>query len=325
MREIIGNTTATPNPRPDWNQTDASKADYIKNKPDILTEDGVIQLIEEHGGGVKTQSDWNQADDTKADYIKNKPDIASLQNSLESLDTALTSFSETTLPAFENRVEAIETSKADKATTLFGYGITDAAGLNSNNTYTAHNVFMDTVYFGGEDGWIAHDDGTLEIKNDIGALRLCSDEGQTLTISDVVSSSATVEAPFFIEDGVLLQNKYMRKTKLTLAQLQSGLSKGLYNGCLIQLYAKNAYCRAFVQHCPTVVPDDNTINAYANCIDLNTTSVFEIRQYHLIISGNIADLTITAYQADLVNSEVVAGSENIANITDSEMEFYLIA
>ena len=35
MREIIGNTTATPNPKPDWNQTDETKADYIKNKPDI--------------------------------------------------------------------------------------------------------------------------------------------------------------------------------------------------------------------------------------------------------------------------------------------------
>lgn len=33
MAKIIGNTTATPNPRPDWNQTDSSKADYIKNKP----------------------------------------------------------------------------------------------------------------------------------------------------------------------------------------------------------------------------------------------------------------------------------------------------
>lgn len=36
MGKIIGNTTATPNPRPDWNQTDANKADYIKNKPETL-------------------------------------------------------------------------------------------------------------------------------------------------------------------------------------------------------------------------------------------------------------------------------------------------
>lgn len=38
MAKIIGNTTATPNPRPDWDQTDAAKADYIKNKPNIPTK-----------------------------------------------------------------------------------------------------------------------------------------------------------------------------------------------------------------------------------------------------------------------------------------------
>lgn len=50
MREIIGNTTATPNPQSDWGQTDPAKADYIKNKPaagDIFTtsiKDGVLVL-----------------------------------------------------------------------------------------------------------------------------------------------------------------------------------------------------------------------------------------------------------------------------------------
>ena len=34
-KRIIGNTTATPMPVPDWNQTNPAKADYIKNKPDI--------------------------------------------------------------------------------------------------------------------------------------------------------------------------------------------------------------------------------------------------------------------------------------------------
>lgn len=41
MAKIIGNTTATPNPQPDWNQTDSSKADYIKNKPDISKMEGI--------------------------------------------------------------------------------------------------------------------------------------------------------------------------------------------------------------------------------------------------------------------------------------------
>ena len=37
MGKIIGNTTATPNPRPDWNQTDPAKANFILNKPDLAT------------------------------------------------------------------------------------------------------------------------------------------------------------------------------------------------------------------------------------------------------------------------------------------------
>lgn len=47
MAKIIGNTTTTPMARPDWNQTDEAKADYIKNKPDIE------QLIVNQTGGLK--------------------------------------------------------------------------------------------------------------------------------------------------------------------------------------------------------------------------------------------------------------------------------
>ena len=35
-KPIIGNPTVTPMAVPDWNQTDSSKADYIKNKPNIV-------------------------------------------------------------------------------------------------------------------------------------------------------------------------------------------------------------------------------------------------------------------------------------------------
>ena len=49
MAKIIGNTTTTPVAVPDWNQADETKANYIKNKPSILTEDDVKNLISENG------------------------------------------------------------------------------------------------------------------------------------------------------------------------------------------------------------------------------------------------------------------------------------
>lgn len=34
-KRIVGNIVGLPSPRSDWNQTDETKADFIKNKPDI--------------------------------------------------------------------------------------------------------------------------------------------------------------------------------------------------------------------------------------------------------------------------------------------------
>lgn len=49
----------------DWNQTDDTQKDYIKNKPTIPD--------------AQIQSDWNQSDNTAKDYIKNKPIIPDAQ------------------------------------------------------------------------------------------------------------------------------------------------------------------------------------------------------------------------------------------------------
>ncbi len=69
MAKIIGNTTATPNPRPNWNQTDETKADYIKNKPTILTEEDVIGLIAENGGGGTVVGQLFATDDGAGNVI----------------------------------------------------------------------------------------------------------------------------------------------------------------------------------------------------------------------------------------------------------------
>ena len=52
--KVIGNIVGVPNPKSDWNQTDETKADYIRNKPDVYTKkevDNKIANIQVSGGG----------------------------------------------------------------------------------------------------------------------------------------------------------------------------------------------------------------------------------------------------------------------------------
>ena len=62
MSKIIGNTTATPVPRSDWSQTDKTKADFIRHKPEL----GAI---------------------SKKDIIDKSDLTADVQSSLEKIDT----------------------------------------------------------------------------------------------------------------------------------------------------------------------------------------------------------------------------------------------
>ena len=78
-------------PVADWNQTDETQLDYIKNKPDIpsieglATEEFVEEKVKEKIAEIdmpemeQIQADWNQEDEAKPDYIKNKPDIPSIE------------------------------------------------------------------------------------------------------------------------------------------------------------------------------------------------------------------------------------------------------
>ena len=60
----------------DWEQSDNTAKDYIKNKPSIPA--------------AQVQADWNESDNTKEDYIKNKPDLSIYAQS-SSLATVATS------------------------------------------------------------------------------------------------------------------------------------------------------------------------------------------------------------------------------------------
>ena len=89
MREIIGNTTATPYPQSNWEQNDSAKPDYIKNKPTVLSEGKIIELIGEYGPDAQIQSDWNQTNTTEVDFIKNKPTLGALSEKDEVTKTDL--------------------------------------------------------------------------------------------------------------------------------------------------------------------------------------------------------------------------------------------
>ena len=94
MSKIIGNTTATPVPRSDWNQTDKKRPDFIRNKPELgaISEKDVIE-----------KSDLTQE----------------VQSSLEEIDTKANVVTLTT-----EEYSALEQAEATNANTL--YMITDA-------------------------------------------------------------------------------------------------------------------------------------------------------------------------------------------------------
>lgn len=79
MAKIIGNTTATPMPVADWNQTDPKKGDYIKNKPTIPTD---VSDLNNDIGYISVVDDQLSAESTNP--VQNKV-IASAINGLSGL------------------------------------------------------------------------------------------------------------------------------------------------------------------------------------------------------------------------------------------------
>lgn len=138
MAKIIGNVTTTPMAVSDWNQTDETKADYIKNKPIVLTEDEIINLIEEKSEDVNVQSDWVQTDETKVDYIKNKPTLGDLATKSTVAKTDLATDVQASLDKADSAIQSVD----DKVDKVVGKGL-------STNDYTTEEK---TKLTGIEDG-----------------------------------------------------------------------------------------------------------------------------------------------------------------------------
>ena len=82
MAKIIGNTTATPNPCPDWAQTNSTKADYIKNKPTILTEEQIRDLIPDALADLSSDPDYRTVTDAEKETWNAKSDFSGSYNDL---------------------------------------------------------------------------------------------------------------------------------------------------------------------------------------------------------------------------------------------------
>ena len=95
----------------DWEQSDNTAKDYIKNKPSIPA--------------AQVQADWNESDDTKADYIKNKPtipDISGKEDTANKVTSLSSSSTDTEYPSAKCVYDYVDTLVGN-ADTLLGSGV----------------------------------------------------------------------------------------------------------------------------------------------------------------------------------------------------------
>ena len=134
--KVVGLPIGTPTSKADWEQTDETKSDYIKNKPAILTTDDVIALVQQYGGGgeysiVQIPADWEQTDATKVDYIKNKPTLGTLSSKNIVTETELSE----AIVALLNKANTALQSYEETDPTVPGW-----AKADTKPTYTASEV-----------------------------------------------------------------------------------------------------------------------------------------------------------------------------------------
>lgn len=80
MDKIIGNITSINNPITDWEQKDSKKADYVKNKPRILTKGEVEKIVEE---SVDTSLFANAIQNTVSGNVIRVNDVSALDHTVK--------------------------------------------------------------------------------------------------------------------------------------------------------------------------------------------------------------------------------------------------
>ena len=126
----------------DWNQSDNTKVDYIKNKPTIPA--------------AQIQSDWSQSDTSAKDFIKNKPTIpsAQIQSDWNQSNTSAKDYikNKPTIPSaakngqltIQQNGTNVQTFTADQDSNVVANITTDiwssSAQVDSNNQVTFDNL-----------------------------------------------------------------------------------------------------------------------------------------------------------------------------------------
>ena len=142
-------TGAEVNVQSDWNESDNTKDDYIKNKPTIPAaqvnsdwnaSSGVAQILNKPTiPDAQIQSDWTQSDNTKKDFIKNKPTLATVATSGSYNDLS----NKPTIPTVNNKTITIQ--KNGTAITDGSFTLNQSTDKSINITMSASDVGLGNV------------------------------------------------------------------------------------------------------------------------------------------------------------------------------------
>ena len=87
----------------DWNQSNSTALDYIKNKPSLFSGSYADLSNKPSIPAAQIQADWNQTDNTALDYIKNKPTIPSLSGTSTQIQADWSQSDNTALDYIKNK------------------------------------------------------------------------------------------------------------------------------------------------------------------------------------------------------------------------------
>ncbi len=283
MKKIIGNAVGVPNPQSDWNQTDKTKADYIKNKPEIFNEDGTLHLTKEHVG---------------LGFVDNTPDIekplsVTQSLALDNLYNVLHEEMEKHTQDFNNpHGMTADKIPTDPSGTTVLDELRGKASLSQINTFEEVNTFKSQTYFEGAaffnyDTSVKGSDSTeYNIADELVKIKDLEDDVIEAQ-ENIDSINATLAGSGMNVGGDLNltnQNIYMGKTP----DFEGGV--GLYIGTGTEL----------------IVSPEGKLNVKGNDITENLAQlngVVDELSYHLNHSGNPHN--VTAEQVGAATKEEV--------------------